>query len=111
MGTGFSAHREDPSAVPVLEKHMEFLLESHRRYHSGEEPEPKPATLGDTFSTLWTLQKAQDVLAKGIFHISQVGESMSVKCTNTEDKQSCRLFDPLRDWVLEQLDESSGEDR
>ncbi|KAH6912804.1 RNA-binding protein Prp24 [Coprinopsis sp. MPI-PUGE-AT-0042] len=85
----------DYLSIPVLRKHLDFLLENHRRYHGGEEPEPKPAALGDTFSTVWTLLKAQDVLAKGTSHISQ----------------SYQLFDPLRDWVLEQLEEASAEDK
>ena len=59
-------------AIPILCKHMSFLLENHRRFHSGEEPEPKPAALGDMFSTSWTILNTQQVLGKGTFHISQV---------------------------------------
>lgn len=39
----------------------------------------KPAPLGDTFSTLWTRQAINNVVSKGVGHITQVTEH--ILCT------------------------------
>ncbi|KAG2010078.1 RNA-binding protein Prp24 [Coprinopsis cinerea AmutBmut pab1-1] len=90
----FERAESDYLSIPILQKHLKFILDGHARY-TGEDAVPKPATLGEVFSTGWSLVHIEQIVAKGISHLSQ----------------SRLLFDAQRDWLLEQLETSSPEDR
>ncbi|KAF5382630.1 hypothetical protein D9615_003010 [Tricholomella constricta] len=77
----------DYLSLPILQKHLQFLLDSHERYSSAE-AEPKPAALGDLFSTPWTRTAITEVVNKGIGHLTE----------------SHLLWDLQRDWELQQLE-------
>ncbi|GLB38245.1 putative RNA recognition motif containing protein [Lyophyllum shimeji] len=75
----------DYLSIPILQKHLQFLIDSHGRY-SGDEA--KPAELGDLFSTPWTRTAIKEVVNKGIGHLTK----------------SNVLWDMQRDWELQQLE-------
>jgi hypothetical protein len=61
------------SAVPVLKKHLEYLLDRHANYAGVQ---AKPDDLGEIFSTAWTRSAIADIVDKGIGHLTQVGWSI-----------------------------------
>ncbi|KAF5338939.1 hypothetical protein D9611_008706 [Ephemerocybe angulata] len=83
----------DYLSIPILQKHLNFILEQHSKYY-GEEATPKPESLGELFSTAWTRETIQRIVSKGIEHVAE----------------SHLLFDAQRDWELEQLEKASPED-
>lgn len=58
------------SAIPLLQKHLEFILSGHSHYASIENK--KPETLQEIFSTEWTRSAIAEVTNKGIGHLTQV---------------------------------------
>ena len=56
-------------AIPVLKKHVEFLID---RYNHFVETGSKPDGLDELFSTEWTRMAISTVVEKGIGHLSQV---------------------------------------
>ncbi|KAF8158295.1 hypothetical protein B0H34DRAFT_708196 [Crassisporium funariophilum] len=88
------AHAEaDYMSIPILQKHLELLIERHALYTSGEQL--KPSTLGDVFSTTWTREAINEVVKKAVGHLTQ----------------SHKLWDAQRDWELEMLEASSKSER
>jgi len=61
---------KNKKAIPILQKHLNFLLEHHALYLSGEQL--KPDSLGTVFSTSWTRQAISEVVAKGEIHLAEV---------------------------------------
>ncbi|KAF8630909.1 hypothetical protein AX17_005267 [Amanita inopinata Kibby_2008] len=83
----------DYLSIPLLQRHLQFLLEQHSKYHSGEEV--KPPGLGDIFTTSWTREAIANVVNKGIGHVTR----------------SHLLWDKQREWEMEMLESSSKADR
>ncbi|PFH53912.1 hypothetical protein AMATHDRAFT_186548 [Amanita thiersii Skay4041] len=75
----------DYLSIPVLQRHLEFLITNHAKYFSEEIM--KPPELGDLFATEWTRVAIGEVVNKGIGHLNQ----------------SHFLWDKQRDWELEML--------
>ena len=59
----------DFAAIPVLKKHVEFLID---RYNHFVETGSKPDGLDELFSTEWTRMAISTVVEKGVGHLSQV---------------------------------------
>ncbi|KAG6878496.1 hypothetical protein C0993_005425 [Termitomyces sp. T159_Od127] len=81
----FSRAESDYLSIPILERHLQFLIDRHAHY-SGEIL--KPAALGDLFSTTWTRTAITEVVKKGIGHLTK----------------SHILWDLQCDWELQQLE-------
>lgn len=56
-------------AIPVLQKHAEFLIERHAWLSALDE---KPEEFGELFSTEWTRAIMASVVDKGAGHLTQV---------------------------------------
>lgn len=63
------ASPHSPSAIPILQKHLEFLTETHDKYASGA---PKPAELEQEFTAEWTRVMIEHVLGPGLAHPHRV---------------------------------------
>ncbi|KAJ7645566.1 hypothetical protein DFH06DRAFT_1425383 [Mycena polygramma] len=74
---------EDYLSIPILKRHIEFILARFEHYSETE----KPQELGELFSVDWTRTAVQEVVEKGIWHLTQ----------------SQLLWDQLRDWELQVL--------
>ncbi|KAG5726870.1 hypothetical protein E4T56_gene1120 [Termitomyces sp. T112] len=81
----YSRAESDYLSIPILQRHMQFLIDRHEHY-SGENL--KPAALGDLFSTDWTRIAIAEVVKKGVGHLMK----------------SHLLWDLQRDWELQQLE-------
>jgi len=57
-------------AIPILQKHLNFLVERHGLYVSGEQL--RPETLEDVFTTTWTRTAIDEVVQKGLGHLTEV---------------------------------------
>lgn len=57
-------------AIPILQKHLNFLVERHAFYVSGEQL--RPEALGDVFTTTWTRNSIHQVVQKGLGHLIEV---------------------------------------
>ncbi|KAH8825051.1 hypothetical protein DL96DRAFT_1737005 [Flagelloscypha sp. PMI_526] len=55
----------DYLSIPILHKHLEFLISTHNEYKSGT---MKPADLGEQFSTEWTRFAIEDAIEPGLVH-------------------------------------------
>ncbi|KIM54604.1 hypothetical protein SCLCIDRAFT_136495 [Scleroderma citrinum Foug A] len=87
------AHAErDYLSIPILQKHLEFLIDRHAYFSALE---PKPEELGELFSTEWTREAIATVVTKGHGHL-------------TKSQQIWRL---QRDWELEMLQISPAEEK
>ncbi|KAK7056983.1 Splicing factor [Paramarasmius palmivorus] len=82
----------DYLSIPILKRHMEFIIQRHRSYGEGE---PKPDEFGELFSTEWARLALTDIVNKGLGHLTQ----------------SHVLWDQLRDWELELLETASPADK
>ncbi|TFK27991.1 RNA-binding protein Prp24 [Coprinopsis marcescibilis] len=82
----------DYLSIPILQQHLNFIIANHERYAAEES---KPEALGEVFSTLWSLAHMQVVVSKGLNHLSQ----------------SRLLFDPYKDWIVEQLETATQEEK
>ncbi|OCH91935.1 RNA-binding protein Prp24 [Obba rivulosa] len=80
----FERAEQDYLSIPLLQRHLEFLIERHEHYSTAEQ---KPEDLGELFSTEWTRAAISAVVSQGAGHLSR----------------SHQLFDLQRDWVFEQL--------
>lgn len=54
----------------MLQRHLEFLIERHGQYSTGEQL--KPDALGEIFSEAWTREAIDEVVKKGAAHLTQV---------------------------------------
>lgn len=57
-------------AISILQKHLNFLVERHGLYVSGEQL--RPEALGDVFTTTWTRNSIHQVVQKGLGHLIEV---------------------------------------
>ena len=57
-------------AIPILQKHLNFLVERHGLYVSGEQL--RPEALADVFTTTWTRNSIHQVVQKGLGHLIEV---------------------------------------
>lgn len=71
--TGISFQRTNILAIPILQKHLNYVLEQYAKYE-GEEKVPKPEALGELFSTTWTRAALQEIVSKGIEHLTEVSQ-------------------------------------
>ncbi|KAF5369542.1 hypothetical protein D9758_002590 [Tetrapyrgos nigripes] len=76
---------QDYLSIPILKRHLEFVLGRHALYANGE---LKPDELEELFSTDWTRLIINDIMKQAVGHLSQ----------------SCVLWDRMRDWELENLE-------
>ncbi|KAJ7075864.1 hypothetical protein B0H15DRAFT_916497 [Mycena belliarum] len=74
---------EDHLSIPILKRHVEFILARWERYSEVG----KPRELGELFTEDWTRMAVGEVVDKGIWHLTQ----------------SQLLWDQLRDWELQIL--------
>ncbi|KAI8978842.1 RNA-binding protein Prp24 [Trametes punicea] len=88
----FARAEQDYLSIPILQKHLEFLVE---RYEHFAESEDKPDGLEEMFSLEWMHDAMTKVVSQGIGHLTK----------------SHLLWDIQRNWELERLQNSSGEDR
>ncbi|KAF8349290.1 hypothetical protein F5887DRAFT_945363 [Amanita rubescens] len=83
----------DYLSIPILQRHLQFLLDKHAKYHSSGEM--RPPELDEIFTTDWTREAITEVVNKGIGHLTQ----------------SHLLWDQQRDWEMEMLETARGSDR
>lgn len=88
----YARAEEDYLSMPILQKHLQFLIEQHEKYAISES---RPDALGDIFSTQWTRGAITEVVSKGIGHLTK----------------SHLLWDLQRDWELQQLESATATDR
>ncbi|EMD31421.1 hypothetical protein CERSUDRAFT_119799 [Gelatoporia subvermispora B] len=81
----FETAEQDYLSIPVLQKHLEFLVDRFEYFASADK---RPEELGELFSAEWTRTMIGVVVSQGIGHLSKSHE----------------LFDIQRDWELEQLE-------
>jgi hypothetical protein len=92
-------------AIPILQKHLNFLVERHSLYVSGEQL--RPEALGNIFATTWTRTAIHEVVQKGLGHLIEVCIThLSVSCIFHFFffSQSHKLWDVQRDWEMEMLE-------
>ncbi|KAF8964174.1 hypothetical protein BDZ97DRAFT_1816638 [Flammula alnicola] len=82
----YSRAESDYLSIPILQKHVNFLVERHALYISGEQS--RPEALGEIFTTSWTREAIDNVVEKGVGHLTQ----------------SYKLWDVQRDWEMEMLE-------
>ncbi|KAF9242560.1 hypothetical protein BU15DRAFT_86759 [Melanogaster broomeanus] len=58
----------DYLSIPILQKHIEFLVDRHTHFTSLE---TKPDDLGELFSTAWTRAAISEVVGKGAGHLTK----------------------------------------
>jgi squamous cell carcinoma antigen recognized by T-cells 3 len=89
---------------------LEFLIERHAQYSSGEQL--KPDALGELFSETWTREAVDDVVKKGAAHLTQVKYYTTLVLNFLPyTSQSYRLWDVQRDWELEILETAPESER
>ncbi|KAF9483427.1 hypothetical protein BDN70DRAFT_799974 [Pholiota conissans] len=89
----YARAENDYLSIPILQKHLNFLIERHGIYAA--EDKVKPEALGEIFSTAWTREAIENVVKKGTGHLMQ----------------SFKLWDTQRDWEMEMLESSSKAER
>ncbi|KAI0755299.1 RNA-binding protein Prp24 [Daedaleopsis nitida] len=87
----FTRAEQDYLSLPILQKHLEFLLERYEHFAEAGRPD----TLDNMFSPEGMYQVLSTVVAKGAGHLTK----------------SHLLWDVLRDFALELLASSTGEQR
>ncbi|KAL4250529.1 hypothetical protein ABKN59_002266 [Abortiporus biennis] len=88
----FERAERDYLSIPILRKHIEFLID---RYDYFKELDSRPEELGELFSMEWTRGAIAAVASEGSGHLTQ----------------SYRLWDLHRDWELEHLQEATPEEK
>ncbi|EJF56678.1 RNA-binding protein Prp24 [Dichomitus squalens LYAD-421 SS1] len=88
----FSRAEQDYLSIPILQKHLDFLVERHEHF---VEAGGRPDALGEMFSPEWMHDSISKVVAQGAEHLTK----------------SHLLFDAQRDWELERLSNATGEER
>ncbi|GJE88539.1 RNA-binding protein Prp24 [Phanerochaete sordida] len=86
----FELAEADYMSIPLLQKHIEFILE---RFEFLKEQGTRPDDFEDTFTADWTLNELEGIVAKGAGHLGE----------------GHKLWDALRDFMLEYLSEVSAE--
>ncbi|KAF8120579.1 hypothetical protein EV363DRAFT_1474306, partial [Boletus edulis] len=82
----------DYLSIPILQKHIEFLVDRHAYFTVLEVP---PEELADHFSTAWTRKAISEVVSKGTGHLTR----------------SRYLWELQRDWELEMIEAASPAER
>ncbi|KAH0831905.1 hypothetical protein J3R83DRAFT_12788 [Lanmaoa asiatica] len=82
----------DYLSIPILQKHIEFLVGHHAYFAALEVP---PEELGDSFSTAWTREAISEVVSKGTGHLTK----------------SRYLWELQRDWEIEMIEVASPTER
>ncbi|PIL22915.1 hypothetical protein GSI_15611 [Ganoderma sinense ZZ0214-1] len=88
----FARAEQDYVSIPILQKHLEFLVERHEHFTEAGE---RPDALGEMFSIEWLHEAMSKVVAQGVGHLTK----------------SHLLFDMQRDLELELLSNATGEER
>ncbi|TFK90773.1 RNA-binding protein Prp24 [Polyporus arcularius HHB13444] len=88
----FTRAERDYLSIPILQKHLEFLVERYEHY---AEAGGRPDQLEELFSPEWMHETMSKLVSQGAGHLTK----------------SHLLFDVLRDWELERLQDSTGEER
>ncbi|KAI0357377.1 RNA-binding protein Prp24 [Trametes cingulata] len=88
----FSRAEQDYLSIPILQKHLQFLVE---RYEHFAESESKPEGLEELFTPDWMHDTMTKVVSQGIGHLTK----------------SHLLWDIQRDWELERLQNTPAEER
>ncbi len=57
-------------AIPILQKHLEFVIERHSHYAS--EGNLRPECLGTILTTTWTREAVDQIVGKGMMHLTEV---------------------------------------
>ncbi|KIL67874.1 hypothetical protein M378DRAFT_159079 [Amanita muscaria Koide BX008] len=83
----------DYLSIPVLQRHLQFLLDQHAKYDSGEEL--RPTDFDEMFTREWTREAITGVVSKGIGHLPQ----------------SHFLWNKQLEWELDVLEAASEADR
>ncbi|KAF5315056.1 hypothetical protein D9619_007334 [Psilocybe cf. subviscida] len=91
--TLYARAESDYLSIPILQRHLNFLVEKHALYTTGEQL--KAEALGDIFSTSWSREAIEDVVSKGAGHLME----------------SAKLWDVQRDWEQEALEAASPEEK
>ncbi|KAF9527604.1 hypothetical protein CPB83DRAFT_934295 [Crepidotus variabilis] len=89
----YAAAEADYLSIPLLEKHLNFLIDRHEHYSSGENL--RPNTLGEVFTTEWTREALDGVVKKGAIHLTR----------------SNKLWEPRKDWELEMLESAPPKEK
>ncbi|RPD62808.1 RNA-binding protein Prp24 [Lentinus tigrinus ALCF2SS1-6] len=88
----FVRAERDYLSIPVLQKHLEFLVERYEHY---TEAGGRPDELEELFTPEWMHETMSKVVSQGAGHLTK----------------SHLLWDVQRDWELERLQNSTGEER
>ncbi|KIP09711.1 hypothetical protein PHLGIDRAFT_22785 [Phlebiopsis gigantea 11061_1 CR5-6] len=86
----FERAEADYLSIPLLQKHIKFLLE---RYEHMKEQESRPADVDELLTVEWILEEMGKVTSRGSGHLTKSRE----------------LWDLQRDFALEELAEATGE--
>ena len=65
FGRGLELH----PAIPILQKHLEFLVERHEHFAEAGE---RPDALGEMFSIEWLHEAMSKAVAQGVGHLTKV---------------------------------------
>ncbi|KAH9851597.1 RNA-binding protein Prp24 [Lenzites betulinus] len=88
----YSRAEQDYVSIPLLQRHLEFLVE---RWEHFMELESRPEDLGELFTQEWMHEALTNAVSQGLGHLTK----------------SHLLWDIQRDWELARLQNSSGEER
>ncbi|KAI0700046.1 RNA-binding protein Prp24 [Cerioporus squamosus] len=88
----FARAERDYLSIPILQKHLEFLVERHEHY---AEAGGRPDELEELFTPEWMHETMSKVVSQGAGHLTK----------------SHLLWNVQRDWELERLQNSTGEER
>ncbi|KAH8114308.1 hypothetical protein DFH11DRAFT_1593741 [Phellopilus nigrolimitatus] len=88
----FQTAEEDYLSIPLLQKHVEFLIDRHAHFNLSN---PPPEDIGDAFSAEWTRTMISSLVEKGSGHLTK----------------SHLLWDAHFKWELEQLENAQYEER
>ncbi|KAI0081583.1 hypothetical protein K474DRAFT_1703756 [Panus rudis PR-1116 ss-1] len=67
----FQKAERDYLSIPILKKHLEYLIERHAHFAELDE---KPEDLGELFTNEWTRNAIEEVVNKGIGHLTESQE-------------------------------------
>ncbi|KIJ64460.1 hypothetical protein HYDPIDRAFT_111787 [Hydnomerulius pinastri MD-312] len=87
----YTRAEEDYLSIPILQRHIEFLVDRHAHYATLETPEES----GGLFSTPWTREAIAAVVAKGTGHLTK----------------SRLLWEAQKDWELEMLETAPNSEK
>lgn len=97
-------------AIPLLSKHVDFLAGQYARLNASE---MKPSESEEAFSLAWTRTAMEDVVSKASLHITEVRVTLSgfSVLRQLPETKGQRVWDKARDWALEVLETTSGDEK